>query len=62
MYGLGSWAAVGEHVGTKGEGACRAHYYEAYIDTPTFPEPRPLPCMAGVDSAQVGRAAVRGPS
>ena len=54
MYGLGNWAAVAEHVGTKGEGACRGHYYAVYVDVPSFPEPTPLPGMLHVNQAQVG--------
>ena len=53
MYGLGNWAAVAEHVGTKGEGACRGHYYAVYVDVPSFPEPAPLPAMLHVNQAQV---------
>ena len=56
MYGLGNWAAVAEHVGTKGEAACRGHYYAVYVDVPSFPEPTPLPAMLHVNQAQVGTA------
>ena len=54
MYGLGNWGAVAEHVGTKGEGTCRGHYYAVYVDVPSFPEPTPLPSMLHVNQAQVG--------
>ena len=54
MAGLGNWAAVAEHVGTKGQDACQQHYYEIYINSPAFPEPLPAPSMASIDKLQVG--------
>ncbi|PIA58225.1 hypothetical protein AQUCO_00500280v1 [Aquilegia coerulea] len=39
MYGMGNWAEVAEHVGTKGKDQCIEHYTEAYIDSPCFPLP-----------------------
>ena len=54
MAGLGNWAAVAEHVGTKGQESCRQHYYDIYIDSPAFPEPVPAPSMAFIDKLQVG--------
>ena len=59
MYGLGNWAAVAEHVGTKGEAACQGHYYAVYVDVPSFPEPTPLPSMLYVNQAQVGTGYLR---
>ena len=53
MAGLGNWAAVAEHVGTKSQDACRQHYYGIYIDSPAFPEPMPAASMASVDKLQV---------
>lgn len=54
MAGLGNWAAVAEHVGTKGQDSCRQHYYDIYINSPAFPEPVPAPSMAFIDKLQVG--------
>lgn len=56
MFGFGNWAAVAEHVGTKGQQDCRSHYYSVYIDSPAFPEPAPLPSMANVNQLQVWRS------
>ena len=53
MYGLGNWAAVAEHVATKSEPDCKAHYYAVYVDIPSFPEPQPLPAMRDINAAQV---------
>ena len=53
MGGLGNWAAVAEHVGTKGQDACRQHYYDIYINCLSFPEPMPAPSMASIDKLQV---------
>ena len=53
MYGLGNWPAVAEHVATKSEPDCRAHYYAVYVDVPSFPEPQPRPAMRDVNAAQV---------
>lgn len=53
MAGLGNWAAVAEHVSTKGQDACKQHYYEIYINSPAFPEPTPAASMACIDKLQV---------
>ena len=53
MFGLGNWAAIGEHVGTKSQEECRAHYNSVYINSPAFPEPTPLPSMANLNRVQV---------
>ena len=53
MAGLGNWAAVAEHVGTKSQEACKQHYYGIYINSPAFPEPMPAPSMASIDKLQV---------
>ena len=53
MAGLGNWSAVAEHVGTKGQDACRQHYYDIYINCQSFPEPMPAPSMASIDKLQV---------
>ncbi|XP_019176988.1 PREDICTED: transcriptional adapter ADA2b isoform X2 [Ipomoea nil] len=39
MYGIGKWAEVGEHVGTKTKDACIEHYRSAYLNSPYFPLP-----------------------
>ncbi len=53
MAGLGNWAAVAEHVGTKSQETCKQHYYDIYISSPAFPEPMPAPSMASIDKLQV---------
>ncbi|KAI4305163.1 hypothetical protein L6164_028549 [Bauhinia variegata] len=39
MYGLGSWAEVAEHVGTKSKESCIEHYRNVYLNSPFFPLP-----------------------
>ncbi|XP_031492465.1 transcriptional adapter ADA2-like isoform X2 [Nymphaea colorata] len=39
MYGLGNWAEVAEHVGTKTKAQCIDHYNTAYMNSPCFPLP-----------------------
>ncbi|KAJ4976603.1 hypothetical protein NE237_001709 [Protea cynaroides] len=39
MYGLGNWAEVAEHVGTKTKAQCIDHYTTAYMNSPCFPLP-----------------------
>ncbi|KAH6795872.1 hypothetical protein C2S51_036858 [Perilla frutescens var. frutescens] len=39
MYGMGNWAEVAEHVGTKTKEACIEHYRSAYLNSPYFPLP-----------------------
>ncbi|KAH9609448.1 hypothetical protein KSS87_001845 [Heliosperma pusillum] len=39
MYGLGNWAEVAEHVGTKSKEQCITHYRSVYLDSPFFPLP-----------------------
>lgn len=39
MYGMGNWAEVGEHVGTKAKEACIEHFRTAYLNSPNFPLP-----------------------
>ncbi|GER56332.1 transcriptional adapter ADA2 [Striga asiatica] len=39
MYGMGNWAEVAEHVGTKTKDACIEHYRNAYLNSPYFPLP-----------------------
>ena len=53
MFGFGNWAAVAEHVGTKGAEDCQQHYTFVYINSPAFPEPTPLASMANVNQMQV---------
>lgn len=58
MYGLGNWGpdplhrnSVADHVGMKGGPECQAHYYSVYVDTDTFPLPKPAPEMAFVSGS-----------
>ncbi|XP_010252737.1 PREDICTED: transcriptional adapter ADA2 isoform X2 [Nelumbo nucifera] len=39
MYGLGNWAEVAEHVGTKSKAQCIDHYTTVYMNSPCFPLP-----------------------
>ncbi|KAL0300895.1 UNVERIFIED_CONTAM: Transcriptional adapter ADA2b [Sesamum radiatum] len=39
MYGMGNWAEVAEHVGTKTKEVCIEHYRNAYLNSPYFPLP-----------------------
>ncbi|XP_011625124.1 transcriptional adapter ADA2 isoform X1 [Amborella trichopoda] len=39
MYGLGNWAEVAEHVGTKSKAQCIDHHTIAYINSPCYPLP-----------------------
>ncbi|KAK6932847.1 SANT/Myb domain [Dillenia turbinata] len=39
MYGLGNWAEVVEHVGTKSKEQCIEHYDIYYLKSPCFPLP-----------------------
>ncbi|TVU44992.1 hypothetical protein EJB05_04458 [Eragrostis curvula] len=39
MYGLGNWAEVAEHVGTKSKAQCIEHYMTAYMNSPCYPLP-----------------------
>ncbi|KAL8150968.1 hypothetical protein V2J09_020776 [Rumex salicifolius] len=39
MYGLGNWAEVAEHVGTKSKSECINHYNAIYMNSPCFPLP-----------------------
>ncbi|KAH0670246.1 hypothetical protein KY289_024739 [Solanum tuberosum] len=39
MYGMGNWAEVGEHVGTKTKEVCIDHFKAAYLESPYFPLP-----------------------
>ncbi|WCJ28166.1 Transcriptional adapter ADA2 [Euphorbia peplus] len=39
MYGLGNWAEVAEHVGTKSKEMCIEHYTFVYMNSPYFPLP-----------------------
>lgn len=39
MYGLGNWAEVAEHVGTKSKAQCIDHYTTAYMNSPCYPLP-----------------------
>ncbi|ESQ55805.1 hypothetical protein EUTSA_v10025039mg [Eutrema salsugineum] len=39
IYGLGNWAEVAEHVGTKSKEQCLEHYKNIYLNSPFFPLP-----------------------
>ncbi|XP_030972601.1 transcriptional adapter ADA2 [Quercus lobata] len=39
MYGMGNWAEVAEHVGTKSKEQCIDHYTNKYKNSPYFPLP-----------------------
>ncbi|CAL5409366.1 unnamed protein product [Camellia sinensis] len=39
MYGMGNWAEIAEHVGTKSREQCIQHYNTAYMNSPYFPLP-----------------------
>ncbi|XAR53870.1 hypothetical protein NMG60_11022579 [Bertholletia excelsa] len=39
MYGMGNWAEIAEHVGTKSKEQCIHHYNDAYMNSPYFPLP-----------------------
>lgn len=48
LYGLGNWSKVAEYVG-KAPDDCRSHYFTVYVETETFPVPKPAPEMATLD-------------
>lgn len=39
MYGMGNWAEIAEHVGTKSKVQCIDHYMTAYINSSCYPLP-----------------------
>ncbi|KAL6992912.1 hypothetical protein U1Q18_011030 [Sarracenia purpurea var. burkii] len=39
MYGMGNWAEIAEHVGTKSKEKCIQHYNDVYMNSPFFPLP-----------------------
>ncbi|KAG5561065.1 hypothetical protein RHGRI_004172 [Rhododendron griersonianum] len=39
MYGMGNWAEIAEHVGTKSKQQCIQHYDTTYMNSPYFPLP-----------------------
>ncbi|KAJ6700322.1 TRANSCRIPTIONAL ADAPTOR 2 ADA2 -RELATED [Salix purpurea] len=39
MYGLGNWAEIAEHVGTKSKETCIEHYSSVYMQSQYFPLP-----------------------
>ncbi|CAN6913245.1 unnamed protein product [Brassica oleracea] len=39
IYGMGNWAEVAEHVGTKRKQQCLDHYRNIYLNSPFFPLP-----------------------
>ena len=48
FFGLGNWAKVAEHVGKHADD-CKAHYFAVYVETETFPQPKPTSEMQGVN-------------
>ncbi|RKP10719.1 hypothetical protein THASP1DRAFT_27477 [Thamnocephalis sphaerospora] len=40
--GMGNWAGVSDHVGTKTKEQCEAHYLEVYVHSSRWPRPMPL--------------------
>lgn len=52
LYGLGNWNKVSEHVGRPAKD-CKAHYFAVYIETDTFPQPKPAPQMAELNIESV---------
>ena len=38
-FGMGNWADISEHVGTKTLEECRDHYIRFYIESPEYPLP-----------------------
>ena len=53
MFGLGNWQAVANHIGSKPALACQSHYMYIWVESPSFPAPRIVPQMAGIDPLQV---------
>lgn len=39
LYGMGNWADVAGHVGTKTLEECEEHYLKFYVESPSFPLP-----------------------
>ncbi len=39
LYGLGNWAEIANHVGTKAKARCESHYNERYLESPVAPLP-----------------------
>lgn len=39
LQGLGNWAAIAEHVGTRTKEEVEEHYKTIYIDSPDWPLP-----------------------
>jgi hypothetical protein len=37
--GMGNWAGVAEHVGTKTKEECEAHYLKVYVNSSQWPKP-----------------------
>lgn len=58
MYGLGNWASVAEHVGTKGKEECEGHYYRVYLKAGGAPTPTSTP----VHGARAGMTPQKTPS
>ncbi|KAI9159244.1 Transcriptional adapter ada2 [Blastocladiella emersonii ATCC 22665] len=38
-YGMGNWADVADHIGTKTANAVEEHYYTVFVNAPTWPIP-----------------------
>eukprot|EP01083_Nonionella_stella_P024264 67051_1 len=42
MFGLGNWADVADHVGTKSKQKCENHFISVYLESKSSPLPMPL--------------------
>jgi transcriptional adapter 2-alpha len=51
-YGMGNWADIADHVGTKTLEECADHYVKHYIDSPDYP----LPKQVKLDEEKVTKA------
>ncbi|GLU08718.1 hypothetical protein SLE2022_256140 [Rubroshorea leprosula] len=56
MYGLGNWADVADHVGTKSKEQCNEHYTNVYLKSPCFPLPD-MSHMAGKNKEELAAMA-----
>lgn len=53
LQGLGNWAAVAEHVGTRTKEEVEQHYNSVYIDSPDYPLPVRVLCCASATNDQL---------
>ncbi|RKP26372.1 hypothetical protein SYNPS1DRAFT_32753 [Syncephalis pseudoplumigaleata] len=61
--GMGNWAAIADHIGTKTKEQCESHYLNAFINSPNWPLPVPYDADMAADVAggygHVGRCEQR---